>query len=226
LKSEEDVSPAAERHELELRAGRELERLPGVLAAAVWIDDDRSLRDARIHIMPGAAALIVGNAGARVLQALGISAEPAALRTTVLALAEEMQSFVATPAAGGRCLLLQDLSLSRTGAHVICRVQLVRGGVPAAGEARELDTPAGRVRAVANATLRAAEATVQDLAFGLEAAAVIPFSGRSYAIVSIEASIGRRVASLAGLVSVEAQRGDEEAVCLATLRAIDRWIGV
>jgi hypothetical protein len=50
--------------------------------------------------------------------------------------------------------------------------------------------------------------------------------GRSYAVVSVEASIGRRVATLSGIVPVDPARAPEEATCLATLRAIDRWIGM
>jgi hypothetical protein len=217
---------AMDRHDAELRAGTELERLPGVVAAAVWLRPDGQLEDARILIMPGVAPTIIGNAAARVLQALAIEFEPRALRIEQIALPEDVPSAALGPAPGGRALLLQDISVARSGAHVTCRVQLLRDGAPAAGEARELDTSAGRARAAATAALRAAENTSDTLALGLEAATITSIFGRSYAIVAVEAAIGRRVASLAGLVPVDPARPPEEAICLAALRAIDRWIGL
>jgi hypothetical protein len=219
--------PSADAHQTELRACSEIERLPGVLAAAVWLTSDGHLRDARIHTLPGVAPTIISNAAARVLQAAGIPFDQRAIRTTVLALPDEIQGIALGSAnAGGRFLLLQDLSLTRTGAHVTCRVQLMRDDLPACGEARELDTLAGRARAAATATIRAAESTADGLALGLEAAVVTELFGRRYAVVSVEASIGRRIATLSGIVPVETSRAAEESVCLATLRAIDRWIGL
>jgi hypothetical protein len=219
--------PAADRHETELLACIELECLPGVLAAGVWLNSDGRLRDARIHVMPGVAPTIIANAAARVLQAMGIPYEQRAIRPTVLALPEEIQAVALGSGSGpGRILLLQDLALTRTGAHVTCRVQLLRDNTPAIGEARELDTTTGRVRAAATATLRAAENSAEGLALGLEAAVITRLLARDYAVVSVEASVGRRVATLSGIVAVEPARAPEESACLATLRAIDRWIGL
>jgi len=219
--------PSADRHQLELRAVAELERLPGVVSASVWLDSDRELRDARIYAMPGAAPTIVGNAASRVFQALGIAFDPRSIRTQTAALPEELRGMPAShTAGGGRFLLLQDFTVTSSGSHVSCRVQLNREETMAIGEARELDTSAGRARAAASATLRAAEATAENLALGLEGAVIAPVFGRSYAIVSVEASIGRRVATLSGIVPVDPARAPEEAICLATLRAIDRWIGL
>jgi hypothetical protein len=48
--------------------------------------------------------------------------------------------------------------------------------------------------------------------------------GRRYIAASVEASLERRFALLAGLVPVDPGRSLEEAACLAALRAIDRWI--
>lgn len=204
----------------------ELERLPGVIAAGVWLDHAGHLRDARIQVMPGAAPTIIANAASRVLDSLDIPFDPRVIRTTAVALPDDVHDMVGMPAGGGRFLLFQDLTLSRVGAHVSCRVQLAREDRVATGEARELDTPAGRTRAAAIATLRAAENAADGLALGLEGAALQQMFGRSYAVVSIEASIGRRVATLSGLVPLDGARATEEAVCMATLRAIDRWIGI
>lgn len=223
----QSLYPSGDRHETELRAVTEIERLPGVLAAAVWLDSGGAARDVRIHILPGVAPTIIGNAASRVLQALGIPVEPRAIRTTCPNLPTDIQAIHLDGAApAGRYLLLQDITTSRTGPHVSCRVQLMREDRPATGEARELDTAAGRVRAAAVATLHAAENATENLALGLEAAAIIPFAGRQYAVVSVEACIGRRVATLSGIVPVDGARAQEEAICLATLRAIDRWIAL
>ena len=217
--------PTADLHQLELRAVGELERLPGVAAASVWLDYDGQLRDARIHIMPGAAATIIVNAASRVLQALAIPFDGRAVRTCTVALPDEFIGDLPTQARS-RFLLLQDLSLTRAGSHITCRVQLTRESSLATGEASELDTSGGRCRAAAKATLRAAENAAEGLALGLEAAVITTMFGRSYAVVSVEASIGRRVATLSGLVPVDPSRAPEEATCLATLRAIDRWIAL
>lgn len=224
--AEAETFPSADRHETELRASADLERLPGVVAAAVWLDRDGHLRDARIRTLPGTAPTIITNAASRVLQALGIPFDARALHTAPIALPDEIQAIATSPAVTGRFLLLQDLTLTRTGAHVTCRIQLVRENELVSGEARELDSSTGRARAAANATLRAAENATEGLALGLEAAIITPLFGRDYAVVSIEASIGRRIATLAAIVRVDPARPPEEAACLATLRAIDRWIGL
>jgi hypothetical protein len=222
----ESVFPSPDRHDAEMRASSDLERLPGVLAAAAWLDPRGHLRDARIFILPGVAPTIIANAAARVLQALGITFDPRSIRVTHVALPEEIQGYAAEPSHGStRFLLLQDIALNRSGAHVTCRVQLVRDEFVATGEARELDSAAGRARAAASATLRAAENATESVALGLEAVTVTQLFGRSYAAVSVEASVGRRVAILSGIVAIEPARAMEESVCLATLRAIDRWMG-
>ncbi len=217
--------PTADQHQVELRIVGELERLPGVAAASVWLDRDGHLRDARLHLMPGAAPTIVVNGASRVFHALAIPFDARAIRTCTVALPDELATAIPGPNRS-RFLLLQDLSLSRTGAHITCRIQLARDATIATGEASELDTTNGRSRAAAKATLRAAENATEGLALGLEAAAITQMFGRSYAIVSVEASIGRKVATLSGIVPVDPARAAEEATCLATLRAIDRWIGM
>jgi hypothetical protein len=221
----ETVFPAPDRHEAEMRASAELERLPGVVAAGVWLDARGLLRQARIQVLPGVAPTIVSNAAGRVLQSLGIPFEARAIRLSHVALPEQIEGYAPIQSSRwNRFLLLQDLSIHRSAAHVTCRVQLVREDTLATGEARELDTAAGRTRAAANATLRAAENAIDNVALGLEAVDITPLFGRNYAVVSVEASIGRRVAVLSAMVAVEPSRAVEESVCLATLRAIDRWI--
>jgi hypothetical protein len=216
--------PTADRHEAELRISAELERLPGVITAAAWLADSTRLRDVRLHILPGATPTIVSNAASGVLRSLGIAFDAGTIRITTVVLPDTIE--LPAPPEGGsnRMLLLHDLTLSRSGSHVACRIELMRRGTIATGEAHELDTATGRVRATATATLRAAEHAFESLALGLEGASIISLFGRSYGIVSVEAAIGRTSATLSGIVAVDNGRAAEEAVCLATLRAIERWL--
>lgn len=93
-------------------------------------------------------------------------------------------------------------------------------------EASELDTVPGRARAAARATLAAATQAVDAYSFGLEGVQYVDLFGRRYVAVSIEAVQHRRFVILSGIVALDAARSPEDAVCLATLRAIDRWIAV
>ncbi|HSJ14189.1 MAG TPA: hypothetical protein VK939_07230 [Longimicrobiales bacterium] len=202
--------------------GEELERLPGVLAAAVWLDADGGLAQVRLHTQPHASASIIAHAATRVLEQRGYPVAPSALRVVPVASLGEA-SGGGTP---GRFLVLHDVTWGRDGSRITCRVRLARGADIIAGEASELDSEAGRSRAAAIATLRAAEHTLEDLALGLEGIAVVPLFGRRYMAVSIEAAVNRRFAQLSGMVAIEPARSIDEAACLATLRAIDRWIAV
>ena len=89
-----------------------------------------------------------------------------------------------------------------------------------------MDTPAGRARAAARATLAAAEQAVPGATFGLEGVTITNLFSRSYLAVSVEAAFERQFAVLAGLVDLDPTRAVEDAAVLATLRAIDRWAGV
>jgi hypothetical protein len=215
--------PSADRHEAELRIGAELERLPGVITAAAWLADSSRLRDVRLHVLPGAVPTIITNAASGVLRALGIAFDPGTIRITTVVLPESLE-LAPTDGGSARMLLLHDLTLARSGSHVSCRIELMRRGTVATGDAHELDTATGRVRATATATLRAAEQAIEHLALGLEAAAVVNLFGRNYGVVSVEAAIGRTTATLCGIVAIDNGRAPEEAICLATLRAIDRWL--
>jgi hypothetical protein len=116
------------------------------------------------------------------------------------------------------------IQLERSGQDVHCRVELQRGRINFQGEAREMDTPTGRARAAARATLAAAEAACPGTTLGLEGVAVVDLFSRRYVAASIEAAQKREFALLAGLVTLEPNRAVEDAAVLATLRAIDRWL--
>lgn len=208
--------------ELAQQLSAELERLPGVLAAAVWLDDAGMVERVRVHTQPMASASIVAHASARVLERRGQILDPGKLRIVPVAAIGE----AVAPLTPGRFLVLHDVSWTREGSRINCRVRLAREAEILTGEATELDTESGRARAAAAATLRAAEATMQELALGLEGTAVLPLFGRRYMVVSVEAALQRRFAQLSGIVVVDPARSLEEAAALATLRAIDRWIAV
>jgi hypothetical protein len=124
----------------------------------------------------------------------------------------------------GRFLLLTGIQLERGQRDFHCRVQLARAAKTFHGECREMDTPSGRMRAAARATLAAAEQAVPGTSLGLEGISVVDLFSRSYVVVSVEAAFDRQFALLAGLVTLEQSRALEDSAVLATLRAIDRWI--
>ncbi|HUP88950.1 MAG TPA: hypothetical protein VM100_06360 [Longimicrobiales bacterium] len=123
-----------------------------------------------------------------------------------------------------RFLLLTSLQLERGAGEIHCRVQLAGPNKTYHGEAHELDSPSGRARAAARATLAAAEQVEGGINLGLEGVAIVDLFSRSYVVVSVEAVYNRQFALLAGIVTLETTRSVEDAAVLATLRAIDRWI--
>ena len=226
--SEEANGSREAAHDLELWLVHAIEQLPGVLAAAVWLTNLTRLRAVHITAAPTASTIIIANATARILRKHGLEFAPESIR--VVFHDEEARPAPGAVAAAGdtssvvRFLLLHDLSLTRAGSRVTCKVQVERGPAVFEGEAVELDTQAGRARAAARAALTAAERSADDLALGLEGTILLDMFGRKYVAASVEAAIDRRFALLAGLVPVDPSRSVEEAACLAALRAIDRWI--
>jgi hypothetical protein len=125
---------------------------------------------------------------------------------------------------GTSFLLLSGQQLERADRHIHCRVQLSGGNKSYSGEAFEMDSPTGRARAAARATLAAAEQVADGISLGLEGVTVVNLFSRSYVAVSVEAARDRQFVLLAGLVTLEPTRAIEDAAVLATLGAIDRWI--
>jgi hypothetical protein len=201
----------------------EIERLPGVIAAGVWLEN-KNVEDLRIHAQPGASHTILANAVARVVEKHDVVFDARTLRIVTASMAGVGEE-VAVMAAG-RFLILQDIGLTRDGSRVTCTVRLAHETAVVFGEASELDSEAGRARAAALATLRAAESTTDGLILGLEGLSVLNLFGKRYVAVSIEAAIRRRFATLSGISPMDPVRPLEEAACLAALRAIDRWIAL
>lgn len=213
--------------DLQKRLVHDIERLPGVLAAAVWFSGPLQLRALHVTASPRASGLIIANAAAQVLRRHGLAFEMDMIRVAFgdgNGTAPQLTPRHDEPAAAGRFLLLHDIAVTRSGSRITCAVALRRDELIFEGKAVELDTDAGRVRAAARATLAAAERSSPDLALGLEGTALLESFGRRYVAASVEAAIDRRFALLAGLVPIDPARSPEEAACLAALSAIDRWI--
>jgi hypothetical protein len=214
-------------HDLELWLVHAIEQIPGVLAAAVWLADLKKVRALHITAAPTASGIIISNAATQILRRHGLQFTPDMIR---VAFRDEAVSAEPAPAAyteavsAGRFLVLSDLAIARTGSRVTARVAVGRGEDRLEGEAVELDTESGRARAAARATLAAAEHAGPSLALGLEGLHLLDMFARKYVAVSVEAAVDRRFALLAGLVPIDPQRSPEEAACLASLHAIDRWI--
>lgn len=92
------------------------------------------------------------------------------------------------------------------------------------GSSTELDGGAGRIRAAALATLRAAAATISEkVILDLETASVTRALGREYVLISVLASapvLGRRPLTLIGAQPLEFDA--ETTAALATLQAVNR----
>lgn len=222
----ESPAPPSEQagHDLEEWLSRAISTLPGVVNATVWLTDLRRLRACHVTAAPNASAIIIANAAAQVLRRHGIQFSMEMIRVAFRE--EPTPSLVIAPTErkpSERFLVLSDLAVHRTGPRVTCTVTLARDGRTYIGEATELDTEAGRIRAAIRATLVAAENAGEDLALGLEGSAILDLFGRRYVASSIEATAGRDHGLLAGLVPIDPARSPEEAACMAALRAIDRW---
>ncbi|MGD8276944.1 MAG: hypothetical protein PVH00_02910 [Gemmatimonadota bacterium] len=216
-------------HDLELWLVHAIEQLPGVLAAAAWLNDLNHVRAVHVTAAPNASTIIIANATARILRKHGLEFLPESIRVVFRDGDAEPATASSAPAAATqaavmRFLLLHDLSLTRAGSRVTCTVQVERGPAVFEGAAVELDTEAGRARAAARAALTAAERADEKVALGLEGTILLDMFGRRYVAASVEAAVDRRFALLAGLVPVDPARSVEEAAVLAALRAIDRWI--
>jgi hypothetical protein len=116
--------------------------------------------------------------------------------------------------------------MTRNGSRITCNVRLAHEAGVVTGTASELDSESGRARAAALATLNAAESTTDGLALGLEGLSIVSLFGKRYVAVAVEAAVRRRFAALSGFAPIDPARPLEEAACLATLRAIDRWLAL
>ncbi|HUH12461.1 MAG TPA: hypothetical protein VMK65_05105 [Longimicrobiales bacterium] len=224
---------------------RGLERIPGVAAARVALENGGgTLRHALLALEPGTPDDEVRVVAAAVLAGLGVAGEASRIDTAHLGSAapgprSELRGAPLThplpprrpqapqaPGVGGwgapRTLLRHDIHLRREEGQITCRVELMHQGAVLAGEAADLDTPPGRARAAARATLKAVEGIRAGMRLELEGVHFGEFFGRRHLVLSVEAVHGRSHAILTGIVLATASA--EESGCLATLRAVERWL--
>lgn len=196
----------------------DLERLPGVLAATLFLD---------------------GPEAPLVYLATTPEADPEALRNIVATLLHDHGSptsrdriHIAAPslalarssARHGASLRFSfvDFGVHREDGRVTCTVQLHSELRPGEGSATEPDTPSGRARAAARAALLAAEAFDPDFRFGLEGIRTFDLFGHRALTLLVDAAAGRTHTQLPGTALVD--RSLEEAAALAVLQALRSWI--
>jgi hypothetical protein len=192
--------------------GPELEQLPGVLAATVFTDAPEGPRvylavrsGVDVETLRGDAIAVLRDRGLRVRpDGVHVATPPLRLGTT-----------------GLPRITLDSLDVHRTASRVECIVRLRIPPRSTSGAATEPDSPAGRARAAARATLQAAEAIDPDFRFGLHGIRALDLFGHDTVVVLVEASIGRSHSHLPGSALV--LRSVEEAAALATLHALRTW---
>lgn len=218
-----------------------LRELPSVLGAHVSEDLEGSLRE--IHVLvrhgPDAASLARDIRGLleerlgipidqRVISIAQLEQDPDGEAAEVeLQIPANEQDGGPEPDAIESRPVFAGMESRATAGHVTLSVQLEwRGGV-SEGTSDALDTPTGRARAAATATLRSATggAWNQDLDLELDFASVVTKPDGEYVLVSvlaISSRLGRRPLGLVGVHPVETDV--ESAAALATLKAINRVV--
>jgi hypothetical protein len=213
----------------------ELERLPGVAAAALFLDDRApalvylaTTPDADPAALGPVVVKLLGDRGVAIrLDRVHIAAPSASLAPSLTAsLASTSGPSGSEPALGvrwgvGRQITLDAVAVTRRASRVECAVDLRSAGRVARGEVVEPDSPSGRARAAARATLEAGETLDPDFRFGLEGLRIMELFGERAVVVLVDATSGRERGLQPGVALVE--RSVEEAAALATLNALRGW---
>jgi hypothetical protein len=195
----------------------ELEKIPGVLAATVWLRDQVTVREVYVTGAPGTSPTTLESAVTNILRGYGL-----AFDITQLHIAPIDAARAPAPLWNGRFLVLDNIEITRAEHQVTCHIRILRAGNPVMGDARDVDTENGRARAAAQAALRAAERAASGVAFGLEGLHITDLFGRPYVVLSIEAALARRPSLLPGIAAIT--QSVEQAAAMATLGAIERWL--
>jgi len=196
-----------------------IERLGGVHAAWMRIDGG-VVSELVLAVDADADRDRIRAMALEAIRSRGLGLDPASLRLAVL----EPRGDGTQSGGGGRPLVRHDLQILRGDQRAVCRVEVLHDGAHVAAEATDLDTPAGRARAAARATLRAAETAYPGRSLGLDDLRVVDLGGRAHVALSVEAVSDRRTARLSGVAPIDPSH--EEAACLAALGAIERWLSV
>jgi len=214
---ESTISPLDDTRRLERVVAEALEAIPGVLAAAVWLNGPAEVREAFVTAAPGASISAIRTTAADVISAQGVVVPAEVLHVALLE-----PSAMPPTLQNGRYLLLDSIETRRASNFVTCRVRLQRRGRSRTAEAQELDTEQGRARAAARATLDAAQHVTSGIRLALEGVQLLEVFGRRYVVLSVEAAFARRFSHLPGIALFD--RSIEDAACLAALDAIERWV--
>jgi hypothetical protein len=167
------------------------------------------------------------------LAAAALEAARAAHRAEAPMLAIPISEPVARSAANNREKRLVFVTLRTEGGRSgpsRLQVELEWRGARFAGDFVHADPLGARLEPVALATLAAVEAVCRseaggvssDAALSLEGVVVVEALDRRYVLASLHAGQRPHLTNLSGLAGID--RGVSEAVVVATLRAVDRWI--
>ena len=129
---------------------------------------------------------------------------------------------------GGRPVFA-GLEARTSAGHVVVTVRLEWRGRESAGEAEAVDTPVGRARAAASATLKSAASAEwnRELSLELDFASVVQALDGEYILVSVlgmSSRLGRRPLPLVSAHPIESDV--ETAAALGALKAINRILSV
>lgn len=221
-----------------------LRELPSVLGA--YVSEDLEGHPREIHLLvrhgPDAAGLARDIRGLleerlgipidqRVISIAQLAPEPE-LDEVPEAAAEEIAAETSSssrprPVAGRP--IFAGLESTVSSGHVHIGVRLEWAGEESTGEAEAVDTPVGRARAAANATLRSAVSAAwnDDLSLELDFASIVQALDGEYVLVSalgMSSRLGRRPLPLVGAHPIESDV--ETAAALGTLKAINRVLSL
>jgi hypothetical protein len=190
-----------------------LERLPGVLAATLFLDTPAAPR-VYVAATPDADVDALRAVIGGLLRDHGFHAPPDHVH---------IATAPRRPASGAVLprVALVAVDVHRSESRAECAVRLRSGDRERSGAATEPDTDSGRARAGARATLAAAEGFDPDYRFGLEGLRALDLFGHQAVVVLIDATAGRNHARLPGTALLD--RSVEHAAALAALSALRAW---
>jgi hypothetical protein len=212
------------------RAEELLNRLPGVLAVRVLLDESGVI-DA-IHVLTNtdvSPKQVVRNVESALVAGLGTRVDHrkisvAQTKATRDELAQPLGERRAAVAPDARRYQFEDLELRRSRKDgVTCRVILRRGDAVYAGTATGAETERGLLELAAQATLQAIRSGEErETPLGVSGCAMVSSRDREFAFVVIAAQVARSTVYLSG--SCEITESPELAAVLATLDATNRWL--
>jgi len=191
----------------------QLELLPGVIAAAILDTPNGPL--VYLATAPGSDHEALLAVVLALLQDYGLPTDP---NRVYMGSAPSPTG----PTAPHARTTLDSVDVHRAGLRVQCTARLRSVGRLTTGLATEPDTPTGRARAAARATLKAAESLDADFRFGLEGVLTLDLFGQRTVVVLIDGSVGRARGRRPGAALVD--RSVEEAAALAALYAVRGWL--